>query len=1421
MADITYTVNQDDPNSIQGFEQFSEADKNLIGTFEVNNLFDSSKNLAELHILSLSDTLLESHYSYSNYKQLGNAQSAGKSGASVVTIDPIEDSKLYGYQYGGIKLLYHFLNDPYTTKKERVPFYVESISPDRTEVRLQSLDLSNDDIRTYTQAIKDRLLSQSYFNEFRLNFDNNDLFIGINIDVVESNGDSYVAVKLYEPLPATYNLKSITYINEVISDSVAFEVDSLTTLETTTAPTLRSPNFNLEVSDQSVIPTRYYSYNDLFSYPVDNTNSQIFSLYSEKGAEISIDHTDYSDFIHFSSAYERLVNFKYKLQLIEGYSASLAQINTAASQSVGTTGSNAYYNNQIQGILGNFDHYERFLYYESSSYAWPKSNSVKPYINVKSSNNTAISWYANQLAVANGYDLSNGNILINSIPTFLRDDPNNENYLTFIYMIGQHFDNLWLYSKAVTDKYDADNRTDFGISKDLVAEALKNFGVKVYTSNKSIGDLFDSFIGQEYQSGSEVINHFITGSITGSNIPVVKVSYDDYNKEVQKRIYHNLSHLLKTKGTERGLRALINCFGISSDILKIKQYGGRNVNERPFFGDYESYTSSLDKIRLDNTGSIISGSTLSSYTSIIKREGTYTDDLHTIEVGFSPVDNIDNYIISNITASFNIDDYIGDPGDLTSGSYSGLSRIANTLLSGSLGTDSHYDLQDYVRLIKFYDNTIFKMIKDFIPARVVADTGVIIKPNLLNRSKAKSVTVTGSRPELSASIDTAFIGGNNAGAFNISTGQSNTAYSESIQTPDGLAINNFLHGQEQPKYNGEFSGSGITVTNGNLTANNPYTVAINGAYNFTNINYVSASTEVCLLAAIQPQVLYITSSTQQFNPDAFFNIGVISSGQFIFSASDDTTSPVYTQITFPHAFSGYPQYTNFYLWAQNPAVTSVECTQSIQLTFGTCSINVRSTAPNTVSNVYTQNLTTWFDIHPDQLTSVQYTASWVDNAGASNIQGIPNSGSYLFPSENGITVEIKVRDPKLGNICEATKIVFVGELPLGTVAPPNPLRGHEFKYTKVVQLFTNNGGGFGSTVCTQNYEIDINNPEAPPVFAGWSCPTANNYRLLGVNTSGLPNGSNVENDPDTNLGIPGYFTNQGQNTFPTTGLPGDTISSQIYYRVFEVFGSPNTSQAGIPYQVRYVKTTPYRSLAYLEYDPTDSPWPGDPVEPVRDFNNMSPYAGVVPPRQWLTYYAGSFELNDSTDFSNSNTQMLYYVIRNQKSPTYNSKTSLSFQSTQCFAIATNYIRTSTNTDLNYGKWPLTLYTALQETSQLLDMTTPTPTQVITQIPQNERVRAYIIQAYRPNPNALNDTTDPLTNPQYNGIMRQVVVYGEKGELSQVEGVGNNINYVDEYLKVGFNYSQGIPTVQAGSVTNQPTSIAPGETWVKFPRRYFT
>ena len=1055
MADTTYTVNQDDPNTIEGFEQFSQADKNLVNSYVVNSLFDSEKNTIELNILSLADDLLESIPGYINYKLLGNAQSAGTNGSSIVTIDPIEDCKLYGYETGGIKLLYHFLNDLYSEDKTSTLLYIDSISPDRTELRLLSLELPDEQIITYTTAVKQRLTDQSYFNEFRLNFGNNDLLIGINIDTVDINGNKAVVVKLYEPLPITYEVKTTLSIIETVSDSVAYEVDATTIQPVSTVNTLRPANFNLEVIDEHVVPTQYFSYTDLFSYPVSNTNNEVYSLLNEKGIEISIDHSEYVNFIHFSSAQERLMNFKYKLQLIENYSSSLSQINNTTSQSLGTTGSATYYENLTQGVVSNFDHYERFLYYESSSYAWPKINTTRPYVNAVSTTPAALTWYANQLTEAIKFDASNYNALVNTVPTYLRDDPDNGNYIVFVHMIGQHFDTIWQYTQAVTDKYDGDNRLDFGIAKDLVGEALKNFGVKLYTSNNSIEDLFATLVGQSYQSGSEQINYYITGSLTGSNTPIQPTSYDNYNKEVQKRIYHNLSHLLKTKGTERGLRALINCFGIPSDILKIKLYGGRNTDNTPFYGDYQYYTSSLDKIRLDNTGSLITGSILSQYTSNYKRDLKYTDDLHAIEVGFSPTDNVDNYIVSYSLATsslsnFNIDDYIGDPRNLTLDTYglldssgntvSTLSDLTNTIMSSS----DAYDVFDYVRLIKFFDNTIFKMVRDFIPARVTADTGIIIKPNLLNRSKAKSVQVEVTQPEYSGSVDTAFISSSNARSFGANDDYI-TSYTTRVQTPFGIgSITNNLN--EQPKFNGELHNSGIVVTNGELNLNNPYKQVNTSQYTYTI--RVWDVPNVCIFNTGSIDTVYVLSSTQTYPVTHFFPYGTLIST--VYTSSNPAGQVIYP--TMPVSYSGYTQYQSIYMTASNGVLEEgqPECIDVVNVIYGTCSLGLttqgivtQSVAPSSVTNI-----NTWFNIHPDQI--VDYTVvTTIPSTDTYTGYAYNTVLSYSFPSTN-TTATITVNDPQLGGFCSISKTVnvnvcivsaYTGRLTYGISSEDQPLTG--------------------------------------------------------------------------------------------------------------------------------------------------------------------------------------------------------------------------------------------------------------------------------------------------------------------------------------------------------------------------------------------
>lgn len=1057
MADVTYIVNQDDPNNIPGFENYSQADLNLIQQYQVNSLFDVNKHFVELYITDLAGNIIENDVNYTSYKLLGTAQSAGREGASILTIDPIQDSKTYGYDNGGIKLLYHFLNDLYTLDKTTTQFYISAISPDRTELQLQNLSLTNEQIISFTSEIKNRLATQSYFSEFRLNFGDNDLFIGVNIDNLIVEGDQTVVVKLYEPLPSIYDIKSTLALVETISDSVAFEVDTIIQFPEETANTLRPANFNLDVTDNQVVPTQYLGFNDLFSYPVNNTNNQLYSLVNEKGAELSIDHTDYSDFVHFSSAYERLVNFKYKLQLIESYTTNLSLIQTATSQSVGITGSVTYYENLITGIVNNFDHYERYLYYQSSSYAWPKSNSTQPYTNYPSTSSQGINWYANQLAVANGYDLSNGSLLINSIPTYLRDDPNNENYLTFIHMIGQHFDNLWIYAKSVTDKYDGDNRLDHGISKDLVGEALRSFGVKLYTSNKSIEDLFGSFIGQGYQSGSETINTYVTGSVTGSGLPVEDISFNDYTKEVQKRIYHNLPFILKTKGTERGVRALINCFGIPSDILKIKIYGGRNTDERPFYGDFKYFTGSLDKIRLDNTGSLVTGSTLSQYTSIIHRDKKYTDDLHNVEIGFSPVDNIDNLIVSYSLATsslstFNIDNYIGDPRNLNSNSYTLLDSSGNTILTLQqitnqiMSSSAAYDVQDYVRLIKFFDNVIFKMVRDYVPARTVADTGIVIKPHLLQRSKAKSPTVTVTQPEYSQSIDTAFTSASNGDTFGSRDQYTTVTYQDPsnistnyriIQTPLGLGAD-YRHGHEETKFDGDFSGSNVTVTNGNLTQANPYTTQV-----FTSLTYnvvlVSGSDVVCLLGPITAPI--------QIQPGESYTAATFFTGPQtynIYTASIVGGSTVNIP-AFPYTFTD----TNFQqyqvLTLQATASNIAGCQTSTQAMYASCSVQTTGNAPGQVVPGDAYNITQWF-------TPVNSNITYYIN-GTQQL----NPTSTIFTGPAGTSYEVQARDETMtsfGLTCN-TSITTVVNSGCPITLPSN---GVVYDFNNTSQFVANTSG---------------------------------------------------------------------------------------------------------------------------------------------------------------------------------------------------------------------------------------------------------------------------------------------------------------------------------------------------------------------------
>ena len=776
MAETRYTVVQSTLDGV-GYENYSADDRSVVDAFNINSAFDEAAHNIELHIYGLDGTLLDSNLNYRGAQQLQGAENGAN-----LSIDPERDAIAAGYDQGGIKLLYNFLNN--ISPEE---FFIQEISADRTELKVLPVSPTFDATEVVS-AIQDLISTGAYFNEFRLNFGSNDLLIGINIDINNS-----VLIKLYEPLPSQYSTKSRFTFDEIISDSVVFEVEAEFIPDAPVYPTLRGANFNIDTGEEKVQPTEYFDYNELYSYDVTSSLHGVITQLSSSGIQLSIDYTEYENFVHFGSSEERLRNFNYKMGLLESYDYS-ASISTTYQP---------HYDNLTKGVIAKFDDYEKYLYFESGAKAWPKTNSTKPYINDTVANST--SWFNGQVASASLYDELNESRLTYTVPEFIREDASNEPYTLFLDMIGQHFDNLWIYSKAMTDKYDADNRLNVGVSRELVGDVLRSFGVKLYSSNFSVSNLAASFIGEFYQSGSEVINSFVTAS----NDPTPD---KDLLSETYKRIYHNLPYLIKTKGTERGLRALINCFGIPSGSLEITEAGGYTKDDY-FFNRSET----VDKIRLDNTGSIVSGDTLSQYTSIQNIDDKYTQDSHQIDVSFSPTKYLNTHIENNITGSyssgFNIDEYIGDINLQSSGSYKDLYDIAETALSGS----DRYDTFDFVRLIKFFDNQLFKMIKDYVPARAVTTTGITIKPHILNRSKIKSPVPTWSRPEYSGSIDTAFIQGGEGGTV---TSSLDTTHTITISTKSG-SLSKVID-NNSPEFNGELGGTVLTVATQSLNIANTF-----------------------------------------------------------------------------------------------------------------------------------------------------------------------------------------------------------------------------------------------------------------------------------------------------------------------------------------------------------------------------------------------------------------------------------------------------------------------------------------------------------------------------------------------------------------------------------------------------------------------
>jgi hypothetical protein len=817
-------------------QDLSLKDKALVTSNFINSAFGAANDYLELYIYDQNGTLLEKDYDASDYYPFITNNPKNNT-YSNLTLDPEKDLKNRGFVRGNLNIQYNFHTRLFNSAFGRF-YWIKEISTSRTELKLASQVLSDISIRDGFDAYQSYIATKNYYPVFYLNFGDNQIVTANNVAYTEDAEGAYLLVKLYEPLPTNFEVKTQLWIVDKVAESVSFDVSiQVEAEEIQQVNRLRGPNYNVVLNNKNGQTTPYYNYNNLLASPVTSSFQKLLSYYQDKAIKINVDYSDFSNFIHFSSAVERVNNFVYKLQLIESSSAIIAEQQSIVNGGSIVSSSITAEQKAIDNIIKNFDTYEYFLYFESASWAWPKSTSTQPYSLYSVSSSEASNFLGginivptpttqSLLFSASYYDATNKDLLHNSVPQYLLDDPANQPYITFLDMIGQHFDNIWIYYKDVTNRYNATNNPNTGISLDMVSDALKGLGFQLYTNSNVSDNLYYTLFGINADgsllppTGSEMITNYVTSSLT--TLPAETIQ-----DELYKRLYHNLPYLLKSKGTARGVKALISTFGIPEEILTVREFGGNYTGSLDGIIDLNSsdYKVTIATGSGGNvTGSLtISSSLLSPYTTIQYYQGNTRLNSTNVEVGFSPADVIN----ANISASqgiFSLDQLIGSPALQYSASYTPLVSASNAYFASYTQPNSVWE---YIRLLKFYNNTLFKTIKDFVPARANISTGIIVKSHMYERNKYPRHEPSITFNDYFQSIELLEISADNGGAL---TGS--TAWSGFVVTPLGLA--SYSSSQNQELYNGELDGTVITATDGLAMEQGDYISHITGAVNFYN-----------------------------------------------------------------------------------------------------------------------------------------------------------------------------------------------------------------------------------------------------------------------------------------------------------------------------------------------------------------------------------------------------------------------------------------------------------------------------------------------------------------------------------------------------------------------------------------------------------
>lgn len=391
-----------------------------------------------------------------------------------------------------------------------------------------------------------------YFDYFKnsLNLGDNRLLPILNIGMMDERVNPTdpltLLVKLKDELPNDLSTQTACWVSNtsltpfVISAIIKTNPDLI-------IHHIGPPNFSIPIPNASLTNTNIsYTANDL----KEDAETERQLTVSRNISELTVDYSDFSNFVVFSSAEMRLKIFKNKMINLCGLTASVSDLESKANVWAVASGSvYPFYDqeyNRLQGqmddIIDTFDGYESYLYRQG-------------YYTYTSGAFVSASYVSEQDTEAVQYDKNNRDSLINSCPEHVLSDQGNDDYIVFLAMVGHFFDTLYVYiANLPAEKVIGQDATST-FTRRVVDYMLETFGWKL-----------DDSLEQ-----ASLLNNYLTDQqVAGLN----SMSAEDRLKVIRNRVLSTLPQIYKTKGTEEAVRLIMACYGIPSVLLSVREYGG-------------------------------------------------------------------------------------------------------------------------------------------------------------------------------------------------------------------------------------------------------------------------------------------------------------------------------------------------------------------------------------------------------------------------------------------------------------------------------------------------------------------------------------------------------------------------------------------------------------------------------------------------------------------------------------------------------------------------------------------------------------------------------------------------------------------------------------------------------------------------------